>query len=311
MLFPGQGIQFPKMGIYFYNNYAVAKRTFSEASHILGWSVDKLCFEGTVGELNRFSNMQILIFTTEMAMYRSFQQDYGTKPTLVMGHSIGEYTALVCAGAIDFADALHLLIKRGELIEGLLAKQSERMAIIENIRTNQLQCLLEGMEKAVLISCYNSSSQHAVCGDESQLIQLAKALKSVGARMTPLLFSPPMHTKFMLSAQEEYQEYLRHFSFSSFAHPVISNVKGKPFLNGEDLVQMLADHLTQPVQWANSIDCLIRSDITCAVEISPRTLLSPFLNENQPGIRTLCYGLNKDRDILARMFSSGTASMQN
>lgn len=300
LLFPGQGMQFPKMGEFFYNNYTAAKRVFTEASDTLGWSVDRLCYKGSVTEINQFGNMQILILTTEIAMYRCFLQDYGVKPYMSMGHSIGEYASLVCAGYLTIENALRILKKRGELVEGLIPRQSERMCIVENINEERLRYFLkeEGMEDSVYISCYNSYSQHAVCGDEDELIRLGRILSTEGARSTPLLSSPPMHSRYMSSVKEEFNDYLNQFTFSSPAYPVVSNVLGKPFENTDKLSETLAEHLIKPVLWADSSDNLRNNNILYTIEISPRSLVTPFIKENQPDINSFCYGLNKDRSIL-------------
>ncbi|GJM68520.1 hypothetical protein HMSSN036_07360 [Paenibacillus macerans] len=148
-LFSGQGTQFTQMGKSFYDNYAISRQTYEEAGDVLQQDIAKLCFEGSISELSRFTNMQSAIITTEISIFRAYMQDYGISPQFAVGHSIGEYAALVGTGALRFGDALKILQKRGELVERILQKGNSRMTVIENLDVNKVTEALSllGLEK--------------------------------------------------------------------------------------------------------------------------------------------------------------------
>lgn len=302
-VFPGQGMQFVQMGKTFYDNYEIAKETFEEASKVLDMNVAKLCFEGTFKELNDFTNMQIAIVTTEVAIYRTYVKNLGVEPQFLAGHSIGEYAALVCAGAIGFADCLKILKKRGELVQRIIDQGIGHMTIVEKISYDILKSILTGSEVAgkVFISCFNSNSQYAICGYEKEMEIVEEQIISVDANISPLMFSPPMHSPLMESIVDEYKIFLQSIDYQMFRKPIIDNITGKPFSKIEEIPEILSNHFINPVRWTDTMECMYKYGITSVVEMSQKQLVSGFIQENQPQIGTYCYGIMKESTSLEKM----------
>jgi [acyl-carrier-protein] S-malonyltransferase len=305
-VFPGQGTQFLQMGKSFYDQYEVARQTFQEASDVSGIDIAHLCFQGSVSSINEFSNMQLAILTTETAIYRAYMQDYGVAPQFAVGHSIGEYAALVSAGAVTFMDAVSIMMKRGELISRIVDKNSGHMTIVE--RTN-LAVLEAGIKAAgagdhVFVSCYNSNSQYALSGANDQLDKVEQWLLDQESSVSPLFSSPPMHSPLMNEICMEFLEFLGTFEFYPFRFPIISNYTGRPLSDPLKLPKYLTHHLISPVLFTSAMDYFHKYGVTAVIEMSPKLLLSEFLKENRPEIKTYCYGLIQDKQRLDQLFKS-------
>lgn len=305
-LFSGQGTQFTQMGKSFYDNYTISRQTYEEASEVVGKDIAKLCFEGSISELSQFTNMQIAIVTTEVAIFRAYMYEYGISPQFSLGHSIGEYAALVSAGALKFGDTLKILQKRGELVERIAKKDNSRMTVIENLDIDSIQQEIEklGIKKTVYVSCDNSSKQVAVSGLNEDMDVLEQKLESINGIVTPMFFSPPMHSPIMNECVEEYREFLSRFTAYPFRFPIISNVTGRAFSDETSLFDLLATQLISPVLWRKSTNLLYEYGITAVIEMGPKLLLTKFISEEQPGIQTYCYGLGNDRKELADLFNN-------
>lgn len=312
-IFPGQGTQFVQMGQSFYNNYLVSRQTYEEANEVLNQDIAKLCFEGRLSELNDFTNMQIAIVTTEVAIYRAYVQEYGVIPQFAAGHSIGEYSALICAGAISFHDALLILKKRGELIQRVIDLNIGRMTIVEKAGSELISNIITQLElkDKVFISCYNSPSQLAVSGYNDAMDLLEEKLVQVGCVISPLFMSPPMHSPLMSQVKDEFRQFLNGFEYDPFRFAVIANVTGSPFTDRNSIPELLSNHLIKPVQWEKSVSIMYRYGITATIEMSPKLLLSSFITESQPGIKTFCYSIKKDRLVLGEIFKADTNYMKD
>ncbi|KYD04425.1 hypothetical protein B4102_3271 [Heyndrickxia sporothermodurans] len=305
-VFPGQGTQFLQMGKSFYDNYEIAKQTFEEASDVSSIDIANICFNGSIGELNDFTIMQLAILTTEVAIFRAYMSDYGLAPQFAVGHSIGEYAALVSAGAIKFSDAIKIMIKRGELVSKIIEKNNGHMTIVE--KTN-LEMINECIEQAnandsVYISCYNSNNQYAISGLNQKLELVEQLLIDREAIVSPLFNSPPIHSPLMNEVCMEFLEYINKFEFYQFKFPIIPNYTGAPLSDPKKIAENLTHHLINPVLFTSAIDLFYKYGVTTAIEISPKLLLSDFIKENQPNIKTYCYGLINERKALDEMIKS-------
>lgn len=302
-LFPGQGTQFVQMGKYFIDQYAIAKQTFNEVSQVYGQDMTKLCLEGKPSELSEFTNMQIAIVTTEVAIFRCYMEDYGISPQFAMGHSIGQYAALVCAGGLNLSDAVKLLIIRGELMKEILSQQKGHMTIFEKTSCEALKSSVD-KQKEAYISCYNSRSQFAVSGTNDALDKVESSLISQGAIVAPLLFGPPLHSELIRDIKDKFLRSAERITYYPLRFPLLSNVTGKPLLDSSCLPYLLAEHLVSPVLWSQSMEYLPRFGVTAAIEMSPKLLVSKFLQENIPTVKTYCYGVSSDRKKLDKVFGA-------
>lgn len=305
-IFPGQGTQFTQMGKSFYDHYSISKQTFEEASDVSGIDVANLCMNGSVSSINEFSNMQLAILTTEIAIFRAYMEDYGVYPQFAVGHSIGEYAALVSAGAVNFSDAIKIMMKRGELVGGIIHKNVGHMTIIEQSNQEIIEgCMKEAhAEGSVFISCFNSNSQYAISGLNDKLDEVEQLLLDKEAIVSPLFSGPPIHSPMMNEICMDYLEFVSGFEFYPFKFPIISNYTGSPLSDPDKIAKSLTYHLISPVQFTPSIHLLHRFGVTATIEMSPKLLLSEFIKENLPNMKTYCYGLINDKQKLDDLFTS-------
>ena len=305
-LFPGQGTQFVQMGKAFYDQYPIARQTFEEASEVSGLDMANLCFHGSVSGINEFSNMQLAVLTAEIAIFRAYMDDYGVYPQFAVGHSIGEYAALVSAGAVTFADAVAIMMKRGELVSRIIDKNTGHMAIIEQAGAQMIEDCIQASQAqdSVYISCFNSETQYAISGWNDKLEAVEQQLLEKGALVSPLFHSPPIHSPLMNEICMEYLEFMNGFEFYPFRFPVISNYTGAPVSDPAKIAQTLTYHLISPVLFTSAMALFHRYGVTATIEMSPKLLLSEFIKENQPNIKTYCYGLINDKQQLDELFQA-------
>lgn len=307
-VFPGQGTQFLQMGKSFYDNYDISKKTFEEASDTSGIDIADICFNGTMSSINDFTNMQLTILTAEIAIFRAYMSDYGIYPQFSVGHSIGEYAALVSTGAVTFTDAIKIMLKRGELVDQVIEKDNGHMAIIEKSNIDLIEeSIMEANAKdSVFISCFNSNSQYALSGFNEKLDAVEQLLLDKESIVSPLFSSPPMHSPLMNDICMEFLEYINTFEFYPFKFPIISNYTGMPLSDPSKIAKNLTYHLVHPVQFSNAIHLFEKYGVTRTIEMSPKLLLSEFIKEDHSEIESYCYGLINDRQLLERLFKSDT-----
>lgn len=305
-VFPGQGTQFIQMGKSFYDQYPIARQTFEEAGDVSGIDMAELCFNGSMSSINEFTNMQIAILTTEIAIFRAYMDDYGVYPQFAVGHSIGEYAALVSAGAVTFGDAIKIMMKRGELVTGIIDKNIGHMAIVEQSDQETIEACIKAAnaEASVFISCFNSNGQYAISGLNDKLDSVEQLLLDKEAVVSPLFSSPPIHSPVMNEACMEYLEYMSGFRFYPFHFPIISNYTGAPLSDPDKIAKSLTYHLIHPVLFTSAIALFRRFGVTATIEMSPKLLLSEFIKENLPDMKTYCYGLIQDKQRLDQLFTS-------
>lgn len=299
-VFPGQGAQYVGMGKYFYDNFLVARKIYEKADQILDMEFSKLCFEGPVSKLFQYQNMFPAILTTSYAIYQVFLEEFGVKPDYFIGHSLGEYGALVASGILSFKDALKIVRVRGQISDR--ASDHGTMSIVEGIDESMLKELCEraGGEGQVSISCFNGAKQMAVSGSNDSVELLTKMAREQGAMVTPLIGSGPMHSINMTPYKQEFAEYLRQFSFIEGEYNVISNVTGKPIgaVKQEDMYRLLTEHILQPVKWTKSIEYLSRYEAPVFVEMGAKAYMNRLIENLVPSAKNYCYGVKSDQTEL-------------
>lgn len=299
-VFPGQGAQYVGMGKYFYDNFFVARTTYEKADQILDMELSKLCFEGPVSKLFQYQNMFPAILTTSYAIYQVFLEEFGVKPDYFIGHSLGEYSALVASGVLSFEEALKIVRVRGQISSR--ASKHGTMSIVEDLDENTLKelCVGAGGEENVSISCFNGAKQMAVSGNNDSVEVLTKMAREQGAMVTPLIGSGPMHSINMTPYKQEFSEYIGQFSFVEGEYNVISNVTGKPlgWVKQEDMYRLLTKHILQPVQWTKSIEYLSRYEAPVFVEMGAKAYMNRLIENIVPSVSNYCYGVKSDQDEL-------------
>ncbi|OAB42408.1 ACP S-malonyltransferase [Paenibacillus glacialis] len=303
-LFPGQGSQFVGMSKSLFNQYEIAKQTFEEANEILGIDLAKICFEGSLAELAKNDIAQPAILVSSVVAFRVYMQEIGITPQFCAGHSLGEYSALTCAGAITFADAVSIARFRGRLADQIALQDVGAMSIIDGIDKSKVEeeCRkLTTPEQVVAISCYNSPTQTSISGEKEIVLSVEEKLLSTGCMVTPLLASAPFHSPLMTQASELLRAELEQYSFNWFKFPVISNVTGLPYNDPDQIVANLVQHMIKPVQWQATIQYLKRKGITLTVEMGPKNVLSNLVAANVEGIEALCFAEKEDRQSLSNL----------
>ncbi len=283
LLFPGQGSQYVGMGKKLVEQYAEARVVFEEANDALGFDLQRLCFEGDVQELTRTENAQPALLATGTAAFRVFEKEFGIPPHIGAGHSLGEFTALSCAGAIGFADALRLVRQRGRLMQEAVSVGDGAMADISghSWETVEAACQKHNREDhVVVISNENAPTRNVISGQAEAVKKAASELEGEGIKITFLKVSAPFHSPLMAPAAEKFKEVLEKIDFNPPKWPVLSNVTAKPHTHAPEIRRLLATQITAPVKWNDCMGYLGEAGIKLAVEMSPKKVLKNLLQRN-------------------------------
>ncbi len=278
-VFPGQGSQSVGMGLDLYNSYSSAREVFDEADASLGFSLSRLCFEGPEEELTKTHNVQPAILVVSIACLKALETAAIANlpsPAFLAGHSLGEYTALVAAGALDLADAVVLVRERGRLMyEAGIRNPGSMLAIIGlDEETVQDVCVQTGTE----ISNVNCPGQIVISGAVQALAEANRLAKTNGARATiPLKVSGAFHSALMEPILAEFSKVISNVRFRPPSIPVISNVTAQPLTDVDSIRKELVRQLRNCIQWQRSVECMIRSGVAAFYEIGPGTVLSGLI----------------------------------
>lgn len=301
-LFPGQGSQFVGMGKQFWNDFVLAKRLFEEASDAISLDVKKLCFNGDMNELTKTMNAQPAILTVSVIAFQVYMQEIGVEPRFLAGHSLGEYSALVCAGALSFQDAVTLVRERGILMQNADPKQQGAMAAVTQLSLQTLQEICSKVSTEDFpagVACMNSEQQHVISGHRQAVERVIKMAEEKGAAYTYLNVSAPFHSSMIRSASEQFQTVLHRYSFRDAAWPIISNVTARPYSSGNSISEHLKQHMTMPVRWTESMHYLLLHRITEVIEMGPNNVLSGLLRKTTNHIVPYPLGQTSDVHLLS------------
>lgn len=289
-LFPGQGSQSVGMGKELADNFSVARETFEEADRALGFSISKLCFEGPEEELRKTVNTQPAILTVSVAALRVLQQA-GLSFDITAGHSLGEYSALVAAGVLEFADAVRLVNKRGQFMQEAVPLGEGAMAAVMGMEREKVVEICAEVEKeagAVQAVNFNCPGQIVIAGKTAAVEKAAAALKAAGAKRAILLpVSAPFHSTLLQPAAEKLASELDQVSFHEPKSPVVANVTGKISTNSAEIKQLLVTQAANPVLWEDCVATVAAYGATVSVEIGPGKVLTGFTKKIAPEIATL------------------------
>lgn len=282
-IFPGQGSQQVGMGAELAENYPVADAVFEEADAALGRGLKKLCFEGPEVDLKQTENTQLAILTCSIATLRILKE-HGIIPNAVAGHSLGEYSALVAAGGLDFSDALRLVHARASFMAEAGETQQGTMAAILGMETERLQKLCDTADGIVNIANYNCPGQLVISGEVdavNHVVSLASA--EIGARRCrPLPVSGAFHSALMAPAQEKFKSVLDTVPLHSPQVDIAMNVTGEFCVEADNIRELLFQQITQPVQWEKSLHTIKNTGITNFVEVGPGKVLSGLVKRTLP-----------------------------
>ena len=288
-LFPGQGSQSVGMGKDLADNFSVAREVFEEADQALGFSISKLCFEGPEDELRKTVNTQPAILTVSVAALRVLQQA-GISFDITAGHSLGEYSALVAAGVLDFADAVRLVNKRGQFMQEAVPLGEGAMAAVMGMEREKVVEICAEVEKeagAVQAVNFNCPGQIVIAGKTVAVEKAAAALKAAGAKRAIMLpVSAPFHSTLLQPAAEKLALELEKVSFHEPKLPVVANVTGKISTNSNEIKQLLVTQAANPVLWEDCVATVAAYGATVSVEVGPGKVLTGFTKKIAPEIAT-------------------------
>lgn len=277
-VFPGQGSQFVGMGREL-ATFPEAQQVFAQADEVLGLALSRLCFEGPDAELNDTINTQPAIVTHSIATLRVIESRTGLKEQLklVAGHSLGEFSALVCAGALSFADALKLVRERGRLMKRAGEQHLGGMAAILNLDRAKLDDICAEVSRdtnqPVQVANDNCPGQIVISGDKAALDKAMEMAKARGAkRCIPLAVSIAAHSPLMAGAAQEFRSALESAQWADPRLPVIANATARPAGRG-DVINLLVAQLTSSVRWTESVQFMIVKGATRFVEVGPKDVL--------------------------------------
>ncbi|MGI8468599.1 MAG: ACP S-malonyltransferase [Pyrinomonadaceae bacterium] len=289
-VFPGQGSQAVGMGKDLYDNFAASKQVFQEADDALGFSLSELCFAGNEADLQLTANTQPAILTTSIAAYRAMESAGFPNPDFVAGHSLGEYSALVTAGALSFADAVKTVRRRGTYMQEAVPFGTGAMAAILGLDLPAIEKVCAEVSERFICSPanINSPSQIVIAGDAEGIDQAIELSKTRGAkRAIKLNVSAPFHCALMFPAQEKLEKDLREINFSDLKFTVIENVSAKANTSGERAREALTEQVSSPVRWAESVENLILKGVDTFVEVGAGKVLSGLVRQINRGVRCL------------------------
>ncbi|TLY47338.1 MAG: ACP S-malonyltransferase [Gammaproteobacteria bacterium] len=276
-VFPGQGSQALGMLAAFAKRYPVIRETFMQASRVLRLDLWELCQEGPEAVLNQTENTQPALLTASVALWRVWKQQQGFEPTFMAGHSLGEYSALVCAGSLDFVTAVDLVAKRGRFMQSAVPLGRGAMAAIVGLDPDEIQALCVAAAEGQVLSPanYNSIGQTVVAGDAAAVQRLLNLAKPAGAKLAKLIpVSVPSHCALMKPAAKQLARVLEDITIDVPNIPVINNVDAAIEHDPSLIKKALIDQLTSPVRWVEIIQQFEKRDIEEIIECGPGKVLA-------------------------------------
>jgi len=289
-VFPGQGSQSVEMGKDLYDNFPVARQIFEEADNALGFNLSEMCFEGTAEDLALTANTQPAILTVSTAAFRAMENQGFPMPDFVAGHSLGEYSALVAANALSFADAVKTVRKRGTYMQEAVPVGAGAMAAILGLDLGTIEnaCREAANGQVCSPANINSPLQTVIAGNAEAIDRAIEILKERGAkRAIKLNVSAPFHCELMLPAQERLAKDLQGINFFDLSVPIIENVSAQANTNGENVGEALTEQVSKPVRWAQSIEKLIGNGVETFVEVGAGKILSGLIKQINRDVRCL------------------------
>ena len=300
LLFPGQGSQVVGMGLEFYNQFDLVKKIFKRADERLNLPITKIILEGTEDRLQLTENKQPSILTVSYSIFSVLKKEFNFNFQLFnffAGHSLGEYSALVCANAIDFDDAIYLLHERGKAMQEAVPIGKGSMIAILGTKIDNITEILKNFKKKGIceIANDNADGQVIVSGEREAVKSFQEHLKEKNIKYIPLKVSAPFHCSLMRSAAENMREKINKTKFNKPLFKIVSNVIAKPEIEPENLKELLINQIFSTVKWRESIIYMKKADVSNFIEIGPGKVLSGMVKRTVKDVNI--FSINSIADI--------------
>ncbi len=307
-IFPGQGSQYAGMGKETYDAFACSRSVFLEADEALGFSISQLCFNGPEDKLSLTPNTQPAVLTVSIAILRVLQER-GIRPDYVAGHSLGEYSALVCASALTMADAVRLVQKRGRYMQEAVPVGKGAMAAIIGLDPAQVSeaCREASRDGVVSPANYNAPDQTVIAGEARAVLRASEKAREKGAKRTiPLAVSAPFHCELMSPARDRLSADLLGLPFMDLKIPLVSNVDAREVRRADEARVALVRQLCAPVRWVESIRFLTANGVDRFAEIGPGKVLTGLVKKIAPQAQACNVEGIRGIEALASMLADAT-----
>ncbi|PKQ43722.1 ACP S-malonyltransferase [Confluentibacter flavum] len=277
-IFPGQGAQFSGMGLDLYKNSPLAQKLFEQANDILGFNITDIMFEGSAEDLKETKVTQPAIFLHSVILAKTLGDSF--KPDMVAGHSLGEFSALVANGTLNFEDGLKLVSQRALAMQKACDMQPSTMAAVLGLEDSLVEKICASTEGVVVAANYNCPGQLVISGDIDAVNKACEALKTAGAKRALVLpVGGAFHSPLMEPAREELAAAIENTVFSKPICPIYQNVTAQAVLNENDIKANLISQLTAPVRWSQSVQQMIYDGATLFTEVGPGNVLQGLVKK--------------------------------
>ena len=293
LLFPGQGSQRVGMGAELAREFPVARRVFEEADAALGFALSKLCWEGPESELTLTANTQPAIVANSVAVLRTLQAEKGLTFDVCAGHSLGEFSALVAAAALELTDAVKLVRARGQFMQEAVPAWQGAMAAIMGLSREDLEAVCREAAQGEVVSPanLNGAGQIVIAGHAGAVERAMGLAKQKGAkRAVPLQVSAPFHCALMAPAAAKLEQALQDVAARDLRAPVVSNVEAVPYRERIRVKELLVKQVTMPVRWEESVQRLAGDGVTEALELGSGAVLAGLVKRMAPGVKVTTIG---------------------